>query len=519
MRHCFLLLYLCLIPSFSKANNNALIEEQVLAEQILTNLFNSYGNFIYPIPPKIEIVTEKKRVAAFVANKQSGKIIIEQAAIDVCRKFGKDFESALAFIIGHELGHFYERQHNEGFATNYLKWSHDLQSEEKADVWGVFCAYLANYKTVKLVPNLMEALYVEYDLMGKDLYGYPTFEVRRQIATNVQYQVLELIHLFETANELSAVGKYELAATTYTYIEQFYQGREIYNNLGVNYALHAMNFTKKNVDKYFFPFEIDGETRLKKPQLDRGGEDLTKEEQAYRMKLLKKAKDYLEQAGKLDYNYLLDDINMMSVLNLMMDLCEDCERPLAYYENHELLKTAKFIGAPPTQIAQLKLALALSYAKTGKKEAAKNIWNDLKNSPNESIRYQAAFNLAASAEDYSTSFIKNYDCPTMEESFTDKVRFHRIEIQHGFPLNEITQLEIRQLANSTLSIFQQNNGDMFIVQKQKNTNKEKLIWTKKDNYRLVSRTNGSFVTCDATNQLWSFDQAGLLINRIKYYAK
>lgn len=520
MRHCFLLLCLCLITSFLKANNDALAEEKVLAEKILTNLFNSYGNFIYPTPPKIEIVTEKKRVAAFIANKQSGKIIIEQAAIDVCRRFGKDFESALAFIIGHELGHFYERQHNEGFATNYLKWSHDLQSEEKADVWGVFCAYLANYKTVKLVPALIEALYTEYDLMGKELYGYPTFETRQQIAANVQDQVLELIHIFDTANELSAIGQYELAAAAYTYIEQVYQGREIYNNLGVNYALHAMNFTKKNVDKYVYPLEIDGENRLKKPHLDRGGEALTKAEQVYRMELLKKAKDYLEQAGKLDYNYLLDDINMMCVLNLMMDLCEDCGHPITYYETHQLLKTAKLIGAPQEQIANLRLALAISYTKSGQPELAKRIWESLKNHANTQIAYQANFNLTTFDKDYSPSFIKRYDCPIIEELLVDKVRFHRIDLTNGFALDTTQQIamEIRQLPNSVLSIFSKSNGTTFLLQKQRTPHVIPLTITADEKYQMIAQSNGYYLVCEATNQFWFIDELGQ-VRAMKCYEK
>jgi len=251
MRHYLLGILLCLFCTSAFANSETL-PDQIVAETILKKLFTAYGNFVYPIPPKIEIVAEKKRVAAFIADKQSGRIIIEKAAIEVCKSLGKDYESALAFIIGHELGHFFDRTNNKGFATNYLKWTHTQKEEEKADIWGVFCAYLADYKTVSIVPNLIEAIYLEYGLMEKkdNLYGYPSFQIRQEVAQNVQNQVKELIHLFDTANYLSAMGKYRLAASSYQYILQFYQGREIYNNLGVNYALESMNFTQKNVDLY-----------------------------------------------------------------------------------------------------------------------------------------------------------------------------------------------------------------------------------------------------------------------------
>lgn len=521
MRHCFLLLLLCLFSTTNFANSET-IEDQIIAEAILGKLFNAYGNFIYPIPPKIEIVNEKKRVAAFIADKKSGRIIIEQAAIEVCRSFGKDYESALAFIIGHELGHFFDRTNNKGFATNYLKWTHTQKEEEKADIWGVFCSYLAEYRTVSIVPNLIEALYEEYNLMEKkdELYGYPSFKVRKEVAQNVRQQVEELIHIFDMANLLSTMGKHELAASSYKYILQFYQGREIYNNLGVNYALEAMNFTTKNVDRYLYPFEIDTNTRIKKPKLDRGGEDLTEKEQAYRMKMLEQAKKYLEIAGKMDYNYLSDDINMMGVLNLMMDLCKECENPVHYYEKHQLLKTASFIGASEEQKAQLQLALALAYAKTGKKEAAKNIWTSLKNHSNPQIKYQANFNLEALKEDYSTSFIKIYDSPAINIDLpSDNVRPHRVEIEEGFVLDSLENIkvEIRPLKNSTISIFEDNKGNIFLVQSWEILESIKVDLQQSDKYQLIAHSNGFYLMDNASFEIYSISSTGLLREYVRFY--
>ena len=522
MRHSFLLLLLCLFANTSFANSS-LAKEQQLAESILKKLFNTYGNYIYPIPPKIEVVNEKKRVAAFIADKQSGKIVIEKAVFDICRTFGKDYESALAFIIGHELGHFFERTNNKGFATNYLKWTHTQKEEEKADIWGVFCAYLADYKTTSIVPKLIEAIYLDYGLMGKkdELYGYPTFKIRQASAENVLEQIDELVDIFDTANFLNAMGKYELAAASYQYMLQFYKGREIYNNLGVNYALHAMNFTPKNVDQFLYPFEIDTNTRLKKPKLDRGGEDLTEAEQAYRMRMLDNAKANLDIAGKMDYNYLSDDINTMGVLSLMMDLCKDCENPIQYYNKNEFPKTADFMGASNLEKSKLELALAIAYAKSGNKAAAKKIWTALQTHKNPHICYQATFNLETIKEDYAASFIKVYDCPKIDLDLdSEQVRMHRVEIENGFEIDntEGIQLEIQALKKSKLFIFENNKGNLFILRRWKIQSGKMIEIKQPTNFQLISAANGFYLICNDTGVTFLLDNTGRITDYATFFS-
>lgn len=520
MRHGLLLILLCIFTNTSFANTT-FVEEQKLAESILKKLFNSYGNFVYPIPPKIEIVDEKKRVAAFIADKQSGKIIIEKAVFDICKTFGEDSESALAFIIGHELGHFFERTNNKGFATNYLKWAHTQKEEEQADIWGVFCAYLADYKTTSIVPKLIDVIYREYGLIDKkdDLYGYPKFKIRQESAQNVLQQVDKLIEIFDTANFLNAMGKYELAASSYEYILQFYQGREIYNNLGVNYALHAMNFTPKNVDQFLYPFEIDTNTRIKKPQYDRGGEDLTEAEQAYRMRMLNYAKDYLEIAQKMDFNYINDDINMLNVLSLQKDLCPTCEHPIAYYKKHQLAKIASFTGAIPLEKVKLQLALAIAYAKSEEAEKAEEIWTTLKNHKNPQISRQASFNLETLKEDYSASFIKTYDCPDIKLQLdNDGVSTHRVEVEEGFFLDkeEQTQLEIRPLAHSKLFIFENSQGDTSILRRWSMESQQITTSIQNNNYQIISASSGAYIihASDSLIKAWLLNSSNLVVEYV-----
>ena len=514
---------LFLLPNYTHAERT-FAKEEAVAQNILKRLYNSYGNFVYPMPP-LEIVDEKKRVAAFIPNGIQGKIILEKATYDLCKQFDEDFESALAFILGHELGHFFERGHDRAFANDYLQWPQGIQKEKGADVWGVFCAYLAGYKTIGIVPELLEAVYREYGLLGKDLYGYPSFKERQQIALEVTEKVEELIEVFDTANYLTAIGQYDLAVSSYLYIEQYYQGREIYNNLGVNYTLQAINFTKVNVDKYLYPLEIDTESRIKKPQISRG-DTLTEEEKKRRKELLQQAQKYLEIAGKIDYNYFSDDINMMVVLTLLMDDCATCEQPLDYYKYHELSKTSRIIPVTENQKANLKLILAIAKMKSGQEDEATRIWTRLLKHSNEQIRYQAQYNLkmaATTAVETNTEEI----CPSINIDFpADGIRLHRVNYKEGPILNASSNhaLEIRKMPNTYLYIFQKGNDDaQFSLQVNKKLKKSvsSYLQLEADNqaYQLISTTKGAYIICRETRNVWMIDQNGNIVEHAKYYLR
>ncbi|MFT5647622.1 MAG: hypothetical protein ACI976_002314, partial [Aureispira sp.] len=57
--------------------------------------------------PKLLILNREKRVAAY--REMDNSIIIEKKAYDICQSMGVQAESALAFLIGHELTHFYQQ--------------------------------------------------------------------------------------------------------------------------------------------------------------------------------------------------------------------------------------------------------------------------------------------------------------------------------------------------------------------------------------------------------------------------
>ncbi len=78
---------------------------------------------------------------------------------------------------------------------------------------GIFNAYLAGHRTTAILSQLIAKLYESYRLSSR-LDGYPSLEERQQASTAVMATIDTLTQLYETANYLSALGQYELAAAS-----------------------------------------------------------------------------------------------------------------------------------------------------------------------------------------------------------------------------------------------------------------------------------------------------------------
>ena len=216
------------------------------------------------------------------------------------------------------------------------------------------------YKTIKILPALIQKLYTGYGLVDQQLTKYPPLGIRKRTAREVRKKVEELIQIFEVANHLSAIGQYDLAATSYHYISKYYQGPEILNNEGIAYALHAINFGDNNVDQYLYPLELDWSTRLIKPGLLEGDRALSPEDRRYRQKFLIKALDTFKKALLLNPHYFTADLNIICVMTLMGNY----QQAIDYYTSNQV----KFIATNYEQRAKVNMALAIA-------KAASNDWN------------------------------------------------------------------------------------------------------------------------------------------------
>src|SRR5690606_9520990 len=142
---------------------------------------------------------------------------------DICETMGANAESALAFIIGHELTHFYQQHDWEeaGFGTTFLAekniFTKHTYHEEEADMYGAFVAHLAGYNTLEIVSGLLDKIYKEYKLAIK-MDNYPTLGERKAVTNKVREKIEKLIEIYDNANYFAALGWHMQAVHCYEYL-------------------------------------------------------------------------------------------------------------------------------------------------------------------------------------------------------------------------------------------------------------------------------------------------------------
>lgn len=461
------IIFWCCLPVFAWGSHLPDRMAEQVADQVLNKLYQANGNFIF-LKPRIEWSAEVHSVAAF--KRRTNTIVLEEKAYSVCRSFGKDSLSALAFILGHELAHAYQEEGWNLVETSFLAQSYAPNSsqalEKNADIGGVFMAYLGGYRTADMVPELLERLYDAYALKGKPLAGYPPLEERMASGRAVQALTRELISVFETGALLSAAGQYELSDACYCYVERFYKGREVYNNMGVNKALFALNFTELTLDEYAYPLELEWQTRLKKPRAARGQEDLTEAERMMRRMYLTEARTQFETARKMNRQDFTAELNLFCVTMLL----DGAPAALQYYEKAELSKKAQLTGATIEQKEKLQLALGIAWAQNGGTSLARTIWTNLAaQSAYPGVRRLAQANLSALGGQAAVAQTgSGCDLPFATTSPIDAVRLNRPPLsEQPVTLRQqpLLQMGVTAKPGSTVITFMKNGKVVYALQR------------------------------------------------------
>lgn len=291
--------------------------KEVLLNRILGRLYESSGYRNFPIP-KVVLVRSGEIAASY---SYSGNLIkFEEKLYQICRSFGRDSMSAMAFILSHELYHAIEKSEtNEQGELSFLEHSmtgfSQALSEENADIWGSFLCYLAGFDPSGIFEKLFEKIYESYRLAEITAAQYPSLEERKKCIRVMLDRVDELILIFELGLVLNIGSEFELAEHCYKHILQFYKGPEIYNNLGITKAYQAMSTYGISLDRYYYPFELDLNSKLYNIAKCRG--ERTAEDLFLRHKILEQALGYFHKALEINRDYLPGYSNVLSCLNLM----------------------------------------------------------------------------------------------------------------------------------------------------------------------------------------------------------
>lgn len=505
MKTPVLTLLMAVLTLFLKAENKPLPYRISTVERVIQQLFTANGNFQIK-KPMVEMRMTTQQVAAYIPSKNL--VIIEDKAYQICQTMGKDSLDALAFLLGHELTHAYQHaQSKTGFISNFLSYDKaknaDTNKEKEADVQGAFNAYLAGYDIQNNIPSILEKIYIAYQLKGKTLSGYPTYEERLKVANEVQKKVNDLIQIYETANLMTAVGQYAFAQLCYENILELYQNREIYNNLGVISALAATELSTKNGDMWSYPYEIDWQTRLSHKK-SRGEETTSDEMQKEHLILLKKAQTYFDKAYKMDKSYTPAAINALCVTAQLGNVIDAEKR----------FKSLKPKDALQKNYAKLAYAIALGHDPWRQQEAT-TLLQELKAHSIKAISIMAEQNLAV---------IEKRDFNTDEKTCSMDIELPEIDAVQLYKLPnkgqilsissvKNAQLTIQNHAQSTVVQAKMKNGYYFAFQRTKKAlNTEGIV---KGHW--ITTSLGYLSVCDDVHAAFRYDKENKLVEWVKYY--
>ena len=250
--------------------------------------------------------------------------------------------------------------------------------------WG---ARLAGFNNDKIIAPLIERLYEQYELIGVQLDGYPSLEERQATAKSVTATVEELWNMFRAGNFLSAIGYHEMAAACYEHLLEYYIGREIYNNLAVEYAYAALTFDRSNA--YRFPFETDINSRIVLARGEPGGPPQSYNEYALIRDYVDRGQAYVEKALEMDPVYGKAYINQLALLVMANEHHEVIRK----FEGDEILGAVQLMGITQKEQEDIQLIVGIAYASLMKSKKASEIFESLLNSQNLQVRTFAAYNL------------------------------------------------------------------------------------------------------------------------------
>lgn len=297
------ILIILMFGALLKANYTPLVENSSKAQKVYEKLKKALGDRRVDWP-ELTILDRKLNAASYRAI--DNKLILEETSLNLCIQLGDEAEQAIAFLLGHELTHFYQHKDwGEGTC-----WGHGVSAEEEADVHGAFLAYLAGYDVKKAAPKILEAIYATYEFNTK-LKNYPSLVERQQITQKALEKVKVLETIYEHAGILMVLGFHKEAVFCYEYLLKQVKTQELYNNAGTTFLAAAIaQIRTEKGELYQYPIELQSDFSLNAQQI-RGMEGVINQ---YR--LLGMAKQNFEKAIQFNSNNFSARLNLACAISL-----------------------------------------------------------------------------------------------------------------------------------------------------------------------------------------------------------
>lgn len=267
--------------------------------------------------PKLVMPKGKSNQIARFWPESEIQLTIDEKLYDLCREMGKDSLSALAFIISHELTHFfYNHQHPFGFANspNHPN-KPNSEIEMQADLYGLINAFAAGYQSFKVAKPILEKIYRVYQL-DDNMMGYPTKTERLKSIEQYAKQAQGLASAFEAGEFLYLKKEYAAAEHCFKHVARTIPAKEILNNLGLTQLQQVLSSEQISTQQMPFkmPVELEAENRLMGIRGERNPE---KNKAVDIEKLIKESIRNFEKAIELDKGYSTAYINLATARILL----------------------------------------------------------------------------------------------------------------------------------------------------------------------------------------------------------
>ena len=240
------------------------------AKEVLDNLKNAKG--ILPSEaPRLKMYKFRGSGKLASMHLKKGEIHLDIETFKLCQEMGSDSLNGLAFLLGHELGHFIHahggvnhniedeggnnamrfaavRAVNEEFnatrefekrMSDALFQYRETHDEAEADFEGAFLGYLAGYDTREAGKTFLRRAYQKFGISSSQ--GYPSLEERLIIIDKTTADLSKVTPIFELAKYLVSIGQYADAIPLLEQISTKFESPEIYNNLAVSQVLQILS--------------------------------------------------------------------------------------------------------------------------------------------------------------------------------------------------------------------------------------------------------------------------------------
>lgn len=266
-------LILCLIlATTSQSFANSYLSHQhayyKYVQEIYEDLLQSSGDFS-KVSPTLEVWTLQSSMALY--NSKKNIILVDSSIVGLCKRRPQG-AAALAFLLGHELVHFYKGHgHNKAaFAAKQQNFHQHQHHENQADRDGAFLAYMAGYDILQELPSgenvvadFLSAAYQLYELEDQ-VKGYLPLAERKKASKAVLDKTANLVKIYEVGNRFAALDMNLQAQACFQYLldSANVKNKHLLNNLALAKLQVAKAQTKASLQPYLFPTLLNTEDRI-----------------------------------------------------------------------------------------------------------------------------------------------------------------------------------------------------------------------------------------------------------------